>query len=226
MTALQQLPGWQAFGLIVIGLVLAAVAIQVGGGALIRRLTDRIEGDVDDIILQSIHPPLYISVVLLGAYLARDALSLEARLAFGIEATVLSVLTVIWAFTLTRIGQKLSDELTVDADRDTSVVPIFQNVWTAVIVGGAACLLLTFWNVDVTPLMASAGIIGIVVGFAARDTIANSSGPSRCTPTGPTGSATTSSSSPANAAASRTSPSGRRSSEPATTSSSRSRTRS
>ena len=36
-----------------------------------------------------------------------------------------------------------------------------------------AYLLLTFWRVDVTPLLASAGIAGIAVGFAARDAIAN-----------------------------------------------------
>ncbi|WP_338729910.1 mechanosensitive ion channel family protein [Haladaptatus sp. DJG-WS-42] len=33
--------------------------------------------------------------------------------------------------------------------------------------------MLTFWEIDITPFLASAGIIGIVVGLAARDTIAN-----------------------------------------------------
>ncbi|MHB9287862.1 mechanosensitive ion channel family protein [Halobacteriales archaeon Cl-PHB] len=39
--------------------------------------------------------------------------------------------------------------------------------------GGALFLGLSFWNIDVTPLLASAGVVGIVVGLAARDTIAN-----------------------------------------------------
>jgi small-conductance mechanosensitive channel len=56
---------------------------------------------------------------------------------------------------------------------DQSVVPIFQNVWSFVVLSVAGFLLLTYWNIDVTPLLASAGILGIVIGLAARDTIAN-----------------------------------------------------
>lgn len=170
---LQALPEWQALLVVVVGSVLVAFVVRVGGDAVIRRFTRRVDGEIDDIVLGELHPPLYVSAVLLGAYLARDALTLDERLAFGIEATVLSLLTVVWAFALTRVGRKVSVELTADTDRDQSVVPIFQNVWSAAILGVSAYLLLRFWRVDVTPLLASAGIAGIVIGFAARDTIAN-----------------------------------------------------
>lgn len=173
VSTLQALPGWQAFLIIVLASVIAAAIIQIGGDRLIKRITARIEGDIDDIIFHSIHPPLYISAILLGALLARDVLSLGQSLEFTIEATVLSALTIVWAATLINIGRKLSAELTTDEARGKSVVPIFQNVWSALIVGGSAYLILTFWNIDVTPLLASAGILGIVVGLAARDSIAN-----------------------------------------------------
>lgn len=173
VTALRALPEWQALLVILIASVVAAVAIQVLGDVLIKRLTERIDGEVDDVVLAAIHPPLYISAVLVGIYLARDALTLSEGLSFGIEATVLSILTVIWGFTFVRIGRRVSRVLMAGGDRETSVVPIFQNVWSAFVTGGSAYLLLTYWSIDVTPLLASAGIIGIVVGFAARDTIAN-----------------------------------------------------
>lgn len=173
VSSLQALPEWQAFAIIVIAAVFVAGLIQVGGDRLIKRATARIKGDIDDIIFTSIHPPLYVSAILLGALLARDVLSLGENVAFAIEATVLSILVVVWGIALIRIGRRLSNELTTDETRGKSVVPIFQNVWSAVIIGGGAYLLLAFWNIDVTPLLASAGIIGIVVGLAARDTIAN-----------------------------------------------------
>lgn len=173
VSVLQALPEWQALVVVAVASLLVAVVIQVGGDVLIRRLTARIKGEVDDIILKSIHPPLYISAILVGVYLARDALTLDQGLSLGIEATVLSVLTVTWAFALVRIGRKVSNELTEDTDRGASVVPIFQNVWTAVILGVSIYLLLVFWQINVTPLLASAGVIGIIVGLAARDTIAN-----------------------------------------------------
>jgi small-conductance mechanosensitive channel len=173
VASLQELPEWQALLVVVVGSVLVAVVIHVGGDVFIRRFTRRIDAEIDDIVLGRLHPPLYVSAILVGAYLARDALALDERLAFGVEAVVLSLLTVVWAYALTRIGREVSDELTADTQRDQSVVPIFQNVWSALVAGVSIYLLLVFWRIDVTPLLASAGIAGIVVGFAARDTIAN-----------------------------------------------------
>jgi small-conductance mechanosensitive channel len=153
--------------------VIAARVIQVGGDWLIRRLTARIDGAYDDIVLRTVHPALYVSVVLGGLYLATTQLSLGEGVGVPLQAGTLSVLTVLWAFTLVRTGRKVSNEATSGEQVEQTVVPIFQNVWSAVILGGSAFLLLFFWNVDVTPFLASAGIVGIIVGFAAKDTIAN-----------------------------------------------------
>jgi small-conductance mechanosensitive channel len=171
--AVLALPRWQGFVLVVGASLLVAKVVQVGGDVLVRRVTARIPGEVDDVIFRSIHPPLYVTVVLTGAYLAVVQLRIVPAAVPLAEAVIGSLLTLIWAVALTRMGRRVSDEATGGEHFDQQVVPIFQNVWTAVVVGGAAFLLLWLWEVDVTPLLASAGILGIVVGLAARDTIAN-----------------------------------------------------
>ncbi len=52
-------------------------------------------------------------------------------------------------------------------------IPLFDLMVTVAIVAAAAYALLQVWNIDPTAWLASAGIIGIAVGFAARDTLAN-----------------------------------------------------
>ena len=52
-------------------------------------------------------------------------------------------------------------------------MPLFDLVMTILIVAVAAYGLLQVWNIDPTAWLASAGIVGIAVGFAARDTLAN-----------------------------------------------------
>jgi len=52
-------------------------------------------------------------------------------------------------------------------------IPLFDLVFTLIIVGIAAYALLQVWELDATPWLASAGIIGIAVGFAAKDSLAN-----------------------------------------------------
>ncbi|TVP57508.1 MAG: mechanosensitive ion channel family protein [Gemmatimonadales bacterium] len=52
-------------------------------------------------------------------------------------------------------------------------LPLFDLVTTILIVAIAAYALLMVWDIDPTAWLASAGVIGIAVGFAARDTLAN-----------------------------------------------------
>jgi small-conductance mechanosensitive channel len=50
---------------------------------------------------------------------------------------------------------------------------LFDNLAKIVLFGGAVYGLLLAWNLDVKPWLASAGILGIAIGFAAKDTLAN-----------------------------------------------------
>ena len=52
-------------------------------------------------------------------------------------------------------------------------LPLFDLVMTILIIGAAAYALLMVWDINPTAWLASAGVIGIAVGFAARDTLAN-----------------------------------------------------
>jgi MscS family membrane protein len=52
-------------------------------------------------------------------------------------------------------------------------IPLFDIAATIVVVAFAAYALLQVWNIDATAWLASAGVVGIAVGFAAKDTLAN-----------------------------------------------------
>jgi len=53
------------------------------------------------------------------------------------------------------------------------ITPVFKNLVTFFVVIATFFVLLDIWRVDATPLLASAGIIGLVLGIAARDTLGN-----------------------------------------------------
>jgi small-conductance mechanosensitive channel len=81
--------------------------------------------------------------------------------------------TLVWAVTPVRISPVVLEAVTASTYVDRQVVPIFQNAWTAIVAGLSLFLVLTYWNINATPLLASAGVLGVVVGLAARDAIAN-----------------------------------------------------
>ncbi len=65
---------------------------------------------------------------------------------------------------------KIQDRFAVVEER---TLPLFDLIFTVAIVAAGAYALLQVWNIDATAWLASAGIIGIAVGFAAKDTLAN-----------------------------------------------------
>lgn len=167
------LPDWQAFLLFVGGAILTASIVQVGGDVLLQRLTDRIPGDVDDIVFGYIHLGLWVTILVGGIPLGLDRLGQLGGFAAVVRAGSLSGIVLTWTYTLIRIGPPLLTAITETEYVDNHVLPIFQNVWSAVVMGVSLFGILAIWQIDVTPLLASAGILGIVVGLAARDTIAN-----------------------------------------------------
>jgi MscS family membrane protein len=51
--------------------------------------------------------------------------------------------------------------------------PLFENLGFLIVLAIAGYLLFRSWDIDMTAWLASAGVIGIAVGFAAKDTLAN-----------------------------------------------------
>jgi len=83
----------------------------------------------------------------------------------------------IWSGATFRIGVATLEALGQRAS-DTSIVqqrtlPVFDMMLKVVVIGAAIYFTFLAWDIDLTAWLASAGIIGIAVGFAAKDTLAN-----------------------------------------------------
>jgi len=150
-----------------------AALVHLGGDVLVGRFTRHIPGAVDDVVLGRLHPAIWLSVLLLGASLGARQFDLSAGVADLVGAVTLSLVGIVWAVTAVRLGRDVSEAVTETRYVDRQFAPIFQNVWTALVAGVAVFGVLAVWQVDVTPLLASAGILGIIVGLAAKDTLAN-----------------------------------------------------
>jgi small-conductance mechanosensitive channel len=187
-------PGWLPGSLAGVWAALAAYPLLlalavVAGGVLLAlvirwvamfwglRVAKRIPTDLDDELIRLLAGVVPVVLVFLSLMAAVRVLPL------GTEATVitnrvLGTLLVIqlvrMAFRAAYIGLRListiRDRFHVIEER---TIPLFDLVATVVIVAIGAYALLEVWNIDPTAWLASAGLVGIAVGFAAKDTLAN-----------------------------------------------------
>ena len=155
--------------LILFGSLILAKVIELTG-RWVANTIETTDGSIRRIILREIYVPLYVSVFLFGLLLSLNLIGMLILWLF--EALVLSAIIILWTRAAIRAGGNSLEEI---KDRDTQheFAPIFKNLWSAVVIIVAVFSLLIVWNIDVTPLLASAGVFGIILGFAAQDAIAN-----------------------------------------------------
>jgi len=162
--------------IVVAGLLLAVLArsfVLFWG----LKATARTGTDLDDRLVRLVAGMAATLVGYLSLVTAVRVLPLGETATSMVVRLLLSVLVV----QLMRAGLKASHlgllALSRFRDRypvvEERTIPLFDLVLTVVIVGAAAYALLQVWNIDPTAWLASAGIIGIAVGFAAKDTLAN-----------------------------------------------------
>ncbi|MDY6777772.1 MAG: mechanosensitive ion channel, partial [Candidatus Nanohaloarchaea archaeon] len=159
-----------------VGLFVAVVAAKVVDLILkhvIDEVIRRTSTGLDDVLYEEFALPLMLSIVLLGGYISAIPLGAPERWMFYIRGVILSVLAVFWALATSRAGDKFFSRLHSSEEFDSKFVPVFENVWKFVVLIGTIFGLLAVWKINVTPLLASAGIAGIAIGFAAKDTVAN-----------------------------------------------------
>lgn len=132
---------------------------------------------LDDQILRILDRPIWISIVLVGAITAVQWISPQPPFPFILTALMKSLLVVIWAFAINRVILRIMEDLIShwrQAGREGSeIIGLVGNITRIVVLAGGAFLLLAVWKVNITPLLASAGIAGVAVALAAKETLSN-----------------------------------------------------
>ena len=165
-------------GLLLVSL-LAALGMEFVVLRAARRYVSHTDGAYDDIVLAELRLPVVVTAALTGVFLLSQVPAVRGSTLFSAAALdnffgrpSLSVIVLVWAYAANRVVNRLVEEVN-DRGGRFDFAPVFSNVWTLVVLLGGAATLLWLWNIEITPLLGAAGVAGIAVGFAAKDTVAN-----------------------------------------------------
>ncbi|MEW8060519.1 MAG: mechanosensitive ion channel domain-containing protein [Candidatus Thiodiazotropha endolucinida] len=144
---------------------------------LVRRLTSHTSTHIDDLIVQYLRSPLFWTLALIGIVASSSMVGIEESVRSALVSFVLSVLILLWMLFAVRTSKLLLSEASRRAKPNAMVrpqtLPLFTNIAAITIIIFAVYFMFQSWHVDMTAWLASAGIAGIAIGFAAKDTLAN-----------------------------------------------------
>jgi MscS family membrane protein len=143
----------------------------------IHRFARKPDTPLNDKLVGILHRPLFWTVILLGLMIAISLVKAPVGLEQGISSAVISILVFLWMLFTLRASRMLLQRMSRRRSKarliSSQTLPLFTNLAAVIIVALGVYFIFQAWQVDMTAWLASAGIVGIAVGFAAKDTLAN-----------------------------------------------------
>ncbi len=143
---------------------------------IIGRFARQSSNDFDDQIVELVHRPVFMSFVLLGLSLGTRRIGLPEVTTFITVGILKTIAIFVWYSTLMQLMALVVRAFSRTRNRkivQTGMLSLLHNVMKIVVVALTIYFLFLAWNLDVTAWLASAGIVGLALSFAAKDTLSN-----------------------------------------------------
>ena len=165
----------------IIGSIIAAWLVELLISRTLVQAAARTKTDLDDKIIEILRRPIFLMVLLMGLLWSASRLTTEYPWfdthELRIRATLRTLMILIGSIAATRVGEVVLKSL-ANKERKRSLLqprtlPVFDIFMRVLVIGLAIYFIFLAWNIDLTAWIASAGILGVAFGFAAKDTLAN-----------------------------------------------------
>lgn len=148
---------------------------------LLRKIMMKSKTDLDDKILDTIHRPLYFSILFFGFSIAIELLlnayELDPSVSFIINGLLSTAIIIIWSLALFSsfifLIQWALKKSRQNSFIQAKTIPLFETIGKIVLFLAAIYFIMLTWDIDVTAWVASAGVLSAVLAFAAKDTLGN-----------------------------------------------------
>jgi small-conductance mechanosensitive channel len=163
--------------LVIMALLILSKVIDLFFDRVVKRFTRHTNTSFDDITIDILHRPVAMSVFFAGLIISIPHIGLKREIIFYLNSISYTILILIWCITLIKVSNlfvyQIVNRVTDETGLRNDVIPLIKNISKIIIIGTSIFVFLSIWKINITPLLASAGIVGAVVAFAAKDTMAN-----------------------------------------------------
>ncbi len=178
LVTIKSYPLLVAFLVAAVGLLVAKLA-ELFLTNIIGRMVAKTESKFDDKIISLLHKPIFTTFAIFGLIIASYSVAKELGNNFlpATLAILKSLIILSWIRFFMRSSDSVINSMGANkrnfsfAQEDT--VPLLKNLAIVFLLLAGAYSILVTWDINVTGLVASAGIVGLALSFAAQDTLSH-----------------------------------------------------
>ncbi len=164
------------FLLILVITVIVGIIVKLIVRRVLKPLALRTKTKIDDLIVKSISSVIFYVVLAVGFKIGFQHFDFASTALNSIIDTLLITIVTVLAVRIIndfvehwKTGWATKTESTAD-DR---LIPLIEKILKALVIIIAVIFVFDVWNVNITPLLTTAGIAGIAIALAVKDSLAN-----------------------------------------------------
>jgi small-conductance mechanosensitive channel len=155
-----------------------AVLIYIFIKQFLIGIAKKTETLLDDTLIEIIRWPILFIIILYGSVQSILELDINLGLKLTLQQFSLLIFSIIGIYMAYRIFDEILEEITKIKGGKTTIFgavlrPVFRKIGILSIIIGGLIFALHAIGIQITALLAGAGVIGLVVAFAAQDTLSN-----------------------------------------------------
>ena len=145
---------------------------------IFKKAVNKTNTTLDNKLVEVLHKPIYYSIFFTGVVLSIDIITtLPDSFDYIFRGIFKSITIFIWSLAFIKMSgiiiRWISQRNKFSGIIHKTTLPLFDNITKIIIFLFSVYFICLSWKIDVTGWVASAGILSVVIGFAAKDTLSN-----------------------------------------------------
>jgi len=159
--------------LVFISSVIIASAASFVLKRYVSAITSKTKTDIDDQILAIVSGPIYFAIILSGAYIALRLLELLSQYLQALDNIFFVCIVFIVTLVVSRLLRVLLGKWLKVQKKQEKTPQLLSRAVSVVVYFIAILVVLSYFEIEITPLVAAFGVGGIAVGLALQNTLSN-----------------------------------------------------
>lgn len=164
------------FVLVMVLTVIAAWLARIILEKLLKPLTKKTNTKIDDLIVKNLGSMIFYVIIAIGLKVSLSYVSLESIYYHSaVETFLIIVITLLIIKVVNDLATHWKEDWAAKtaSTADDRLIPLIEKIIKVIILALAVIFIFDSWEIDISPLLATAGIAGIALSLAVKDSLAN-----------------------------------------------------